>query len=161
MSRKRWFRFYIDRWFKGTTGLSPNEIAAYLTVLCELYDNEGFVRLDVPVMARRCGMRPTSFQAAVDALVQRGKLDIERGFLTNKTVTEEIAAREKVGEKSMKSRLKVREKPNDFNGRASTYRIQNKDNTSSTRVEGSSEIVPFPAASQQLADLLKQKKWRA
>ena len=35
MSKKRWFRFHIDAWFKGTTGLSPAEIAVYITVLCE------------------------------------------------------------------------------------------------------------------------------
>lgn len=110
MSKKRWFRFHIDRWFKGTTGLKPNEIAAYLTVICELYDNEGFVRLDCDVMARRCGMRPTSFQKAIDALVMRGKLDIQSGFLTNKMVSEEIIERAKLGEKSIKSRSKVDQK---------------------------------------------------
>ena len=107
MGKKRWFRFHIDRWLHGTFGLSPNEIAAYLTVICELYDQDGFARLDIDVMARRCGMRPTSFQKAVDALVARGKLDVQRGFVTNRTVTEEILEREKLSEKSVKSRAKV------------------------------------------------------
>jgi len=107
MAKKRWFRFHIDRWLKGTFGLSPNEIAAYITVLCELYDNDGFVKLNCSVMARRCGMRPTSFEKAINNLVKAGKLDIQRGFLTNKTVTQEIIEREKLGEKSAKSRLKL------------------------------------------------------
>jgi uncharacterized protein YdaU (DUF1376 family) len=107
MSKKRWFRFHIDRWFKGTLGLTPNEIAAYVTVLCELYDNDGFAKMNCMVMARRCGMRPSSFQKAIDSLVNAGKLDIQSGFLTNKTVSEEIIEREKLGEKSKKTRAKV------------------------------------------------------
>jgi DNA-binding MarR family transcriptional regulator len=107
VSKKRWFRFHIERWFKGTLGLTPNEIAAYVTVLCELYDNDGFAKLNCKVMARRCGMRPTSFQKAIDSLVSAGKLDIQGGFLTNKTVSEEIIEREKLGQKSAKSRAKV------------------------------------------------------
>lgn len=107
MGKKRWFRFHIDRWLHGTFGLSPNEIAAYLTVICELYDNDGFAHLNVDVMARRCGMRPTSFQKAIDQLVKRGKLDVQRGFVTNRTVTKEIVEREKLAQKSVKSRAKV------------------------------------------------------
>ena len=55
-------------------------------------------------------MRPSSFQKAIDSLVKAGKLDISSGFLTNKTVTEEIIEREKLGEKSKKSRSKVDQK---------------------------------------------------
>lgn len=114
MSRKPWFRFYIDAWFKGTTGLSPNEIAAYITVLCELYDNDGFVRLDVPLMARRCGMRPTSFQKALDELIERDKLTLEAGFITCRAVTKEIESREKLIERSGETRRNRAEKVNEI-----------------------------------------------
>lgn len=116
MSRKPWFRFHIDAWFKGTTGLSPNEIAAYITVLCELYDNDGFVRLDVPLMSRRCGMRPASFRKATEALVERGKLSLEAGFLSSKAVSKEIEWREKLDEKSNETRRKRAEKLNGISG---------------------------------------------
>jgi uncharacterized protein YdaU (DUF1376 family) len=131
MAKKRWFRFYIDRWLKGTFGLSPNEIAAYVTVLCELYDNDGFVKLNCDVMARRCGMRPTSFQKAIDGLVRAGKLDIQRGFLTNKTVTQEIVEREKLGEKSSKSRAKVEQNApkNSIDTRKLAEKYLHKQNT--------------------------------
>jgi uncharacterized protein YdaU (DUF1376 family) len=131
MGKKRWFRFYIDRWLKGTFGLSPNEIAAYVTVLCELYDNDGFVKLNCDVMARRCGMRPTSFQKAIDGLVRAGKLDIQRGFLTNKTVTQEIIEREKLGEKSVKSRAKVEQNAakNSIDTREFAEKYPHKQNT--------------------------------
>ncbi len=113
MSKKRWFRFYIDQWFKGTLGLSPNEIAAYVTILCELYDNEGIVELNVEVMSRRCGMRPTSFQKALGTLLGHKKVCLEAGFLTSKAVEEEIKSREKVGEKSRESQKKAVEKRNE------------------------------------------------
>jgi len=112
MAKKRWFRFYIDPWFKGTLGLSPNEIAAYITILCELYDNGGIATLDVDLMARRCGMRPTSFQKALDGLLGRKKLFLEAGLLTQNAVAEEIKSREKLGEKSAESRTNLPEKAN-------------------------------------------------
>jgi len=64
MAKKRWFRFHIDRWRNGTFGLTPNEITAYITVLCELYDNEGFAALDCSTLAKRCGMRRYRFKTA-------------------------------------------------------------------------------------------------
>jgi uncharacterized protein YdaU (DUF1376 family) len=115
MTKKRWFRFYIDAWLNGTFGMSPNEIAAYITVLCELYDHEGFViRPDYDLMARRCGMRPTSFRKALDGLMARGKLTLEGDMLTSKAVSEEIKSREKLGEKSAESREKLAEKRNEI-----------------------------------------------
>ena len=113
MTKKRWFRFYIDHWRNGTFGLAPNEIAAYIELLCELYDHDGFAKVNVAVMARRTGMRPTSFQKALNRLVALGKIDIEGGFLTSKAVTEEIKSREKVGEKSRESQQKAVEKRNE------------------------------------------------
>ena len=117
MSKKRWFRLYIERWQNGTFGLSPNEIAAYITILCELYDHDGLViRPDFDVMARRCGMRPTSFRKAFDTLSRRGKLTLEGDVLTSKAVSEEIKSREKLDEKSAGSRANLAEKTKEING---------------------------------------------
>lgn len=138
MTKKRWFRFYIDQWFKGSFGLSPNEIAAYVTILCELYDNDGIVALDIDVMSRRCGMRPSSFQKALDVLVERKKVGLESGFLTNKAVAEEIKSREKLGEKSAKSRMNLTEKNSEnkeIARKVSSYKeVQNKDNRTTLKV---------------------------
>ena len=95
MPKKRWFRFYIDQWRGGVRGLKPNEIAVYITVLCELYDNEGFIELDASKLSRDCGMRPARFEAVVQNLIKLGKLNMQSGFLTNSTVSEEIVSREK------------------------------------------------------------------
>jgi uncharacterized protein YdaU (DUF1376 family) len=118
VSKKRWFRLYTDRWFKGTARLSPNEIAAYITILCELYDNDGICELNIDVMAHRCGMRPTSFQKALDALILRKKVCLEAGFLTSKAVEEEIKSREKLVQKSAESRANRAEKRNGNKGKS-------------------------------------------
>lgn len=119
MSKKRWFRLYIERWRDGTFGLNPNEIAAYITILCELYDHDGFIaRPDYDLMARRCGMRPSSFRKALDGLLSRRKLSLEGDVLTSKAVSEEIKSREKLDEKSEESRRKLAKKRNEINGYA-------------------------------------------
>lgn len=116
MTKKRWFRLYIERWRDGTFGLSPNEIAAYMTVLCELYDHEGIlIRPDFDLMARRCGMRPSSFRKAFLELIRRGKLSLEGDVVTSKAVSEEIKSREKLDDKSSESRTKLAEKRNEYN----------------------------------------------
>ena len=138
MTKKRWFRLYIDQWFSGTTGLNPNEIAAYITVLCELYDHDGsIIRPDFDIMARRCGMRPTSFRKAFDALTRRGKLTFEGDLLTSKAVSAEIISREKLDQKSEESRRKRAEKEKEINEMRRNvpsnkeYRIQNSTSTTS------------------------------
>lgn len=165
MAKKRWFRFHIDRWFKGTLGLSPNEIAAYITVLCELYDNEGFVKLNCDVMARRSGMRPSSFQKAIDSLVRAGKLDVSGGFLTNKTVTEEIIEREKLVQKSVKSRAKV-EQISPKNAIDSTEFSKKYPHKQNTEYRNTSSFFPEPRENVEIhpsvrAAMARQKarKW--
>lgn len=153
MTKKRWFRFYIDQWFKGTFGLSPNEIAAYVTILCELYDHDGIVELDLDVMARRCGMRPSSFQKALDRLIATRKVSLEAGFLTSKAVGEEIKSREKLGEKSAESRKKRTEKDNEIRqikAKMPSYkeeRIQNS--TSSFNVDALHQSINLDTVSAQ------------
>lgn len=116
MSKKRWFRLYIERWRDGTFGLTPNEIAAYITLLCELYDHDGIlIRADLDLLARRCGMRPTSFRKAFETLTRRGKLTLEGDVITSKAVSEEIENRERLDGKSAENRHKLAEKRNVIN----------------------------------------------
>lgn len=164
MSKKRWFRFYIDQWFKGTFGLSPNEITAYITILCELYDHDGIVALDIDVMARRCGMRPTSFQKALDGLIAKRKVELDSGFLMSKVVSEEIKSREKLGEKSAESRANRARKDKEINEirrKIPSYKEERIQNTSflegSARHRGgaSEELAP---ASSSVAAFLERRK---
>lgn len=168
MTKKRWFRFYIDAWLNGTFGLTPNEIAAYVTIICELYDHDGFAKPDLDLLARRCGMRPTSFRKALNVLVERGKLSLEGEYITSKAVSEEIKSREKLDEKSVESRMKRIEKDNEIKEiRAKIpsnieYRIQNKktlDVVPTSEDEGLGEGVsrPDPRQSPAVQGFLKRK----
>lgn len=117
MSKKRWFRFYIERWRDGTFGLTPNEVAAYITILCELYDHDGnMCVLDHDLLSRRCGMRPSSFRKALETLVARRKLTLEGEFVSSKAVYEEVKSREKLDDKSAESRKNLAGKRNEING---------------------------------------------
>ena len=152
MAKKRWFRLYIERWRDGTFGLNPNEIAAYITIICELYDHDGIlIRPDFDLMARRCGMRPSSFRKAFDTLARRGKLSLEGDVITSKAVSEEIKSREKLDEKSAESRRNLAGKRNENKEILSKIpsnkeeRIQNK-----ITLEGSA-LSPQAGARQQSA----------
>jgi uncharacterized protein YdaU (DUF1376 family) len=168
MTKKRWFRFYIDAWLNGTFGLTPNEIAAYVTILCELYDHDGFSKPDMDLLARRCGMRPTSFRKALDVLVKRGKLTLEGDFVTSKAVSEEIKSREKLGDKSVESRMKRIEKDNEIKEiRAKLpsnieYRKENKKTldivpVSKAQGSGGDASRPDPNKSSAIEGFLKRK----
>lgn len=168
MTKKRWFRFYIDQWFKGTFGLSPNEIAAYVTILCELYDHDGIVALDLDVMARRCGMRPSSFQKALDRLVETRKVSLEAGFLTSNSVAEEIKSREKLVEKSAESRAKRAEKYREIkeiSAKIPSYKEERIKNKSSillgSALHQSQSFEDVAAKSPALAGLLARQAARA
>lgn len=156
MSKKRWFRLYIERWRDGTFGLTPNEIAAYITILCELYDHDGYlIRPDYETMARRCGMRPSSFRKAFEELIRRGKLSLEGDVVTSKAVSEEIKSREKLEEKSAGSRRNLAEKRNEIKEirekipSNKEYRIKNKITLDGSALHpgGASEGSPHPSSS--------------
>lgn len=159
MTKKRWFRLYIERWRDGTFGLTPNEIAAYITVLCELYDHDGCViRPDLDLLARRCGMRPTSFRKAFDALSRRGKLSLDGDVLTSKAVSEEIKSREKLDEKSDESRQKAAGKAKEINGIRQKL-PSNKEERKEKRETLEVAALPLPAgASDAVANFAKRRE---
>lgn len=162
MSKKRWFRFHIERWRDGTFGLSPNEIAAYITMLCELYEHDGCaIRPDLDVMARRCGLRPSSFRKALDGLIARRKLHLEAGVYTAKAVSEEIKSREKVDEKSEESRMKLARKRNDYRDLAEKMpSIRDTRIKNSITLEGSALPPSIETASPALAGYYERQRKR-
>lgn len=163
MTKKRWVRFYFERWRDGTFGLTPNEIAAYITVLCELYDKDGLViQPDFELMARRCGMRPTSFRKAFDALSRRGKLSLDGEILTAKAVSEEIKSREKLGEKSDESRRKLAKKRKENNEILrkipSNIEYRTKNNSSTLDVVAPSEEDEGAPDMRGMAGFIKRRE---
>ena len=171
MSKDYWFRFHIARWRDGTFGLSAHQKAAYLEVMCELYDHAGFIKLTPALehkMALSAGMRPTTFKRCVDALIEAGKIDVHRGNLTCRGVTREIQERQKLGQKLAESRRKSAEKA--MLSRAGLHGpclIQNTDkniisNSETTAdsegvIGGAENVTPFPGVSQELEQWLLKK----
>lgn len=149
MNKKRWFRFFIDQWVASTYGWKPNDRVVYLEIIVDLYDHDGNLHLNKETMARRCGLRPSSFQKSLDWLVSNGKLNVIHGQYSNRAVTKEIITREKLGQKSTKSRQKVREKRNENNGRPRfeppyTKYKQQKEIEDVSELGGEETIEPTP-----------------
>lgn len=167
MTKKRWFRFYIERWRDGTFGLTPNEVAAYITILCELYDHEGMCVLDDDLLARRCGMRPSSFRKALEVLVARRKLTLEGEFVSSKAVSEEVKSREKLDEKSAESRKNLAGKLNEIReirSKIPSNKEERIQNTSSLEVSALSpkqealEEKGKPRSAEALSGFLKRRE---
>jgi len=93
MTRLPWFKFYPGDFMKGCRGLSAQEVGAYVMLLCRMYEQDGPIDRNEKVLAAYCGMRPKSFAAALQKLVDLGKISIENGRLTNDRAMAEIHAR--------------------------------------------------------------------
>lgn len=103
MSAVPWVKWYAGDFLNGIAELEPNEIAVYAVILNRIYDEGGPIPDDTAKIARRCNMRPTSCQKAVDALVAAGKLRRTDGHLTNRRAENELKSRQEVSDKSSRS----------------------------------------------------------
>lgn len=158
MTKKRWFRLYIERWRDGTFGLTPNEIAAYITVICDLYDHDGcLIRPDFDLMARRCGMRPSSFRKALHVLIERGKLTLDGEMITSKAVSEEIKSREKLDEISAESRKKLAGKRNEIKEIRDKIPSNKEERIYNTSSFKGSALHPIGEQSEAVANFIKRR----
>lgn len=92
------------KWFpadflNGVADLEPNEVCVYVIILNMIYDKQAPIPCNVPMLARRCRMRPTSFQNALDVLIDAGKLELHDRMLMNRRAAIVIESRREVGEK--------------------------------------------------------------
>lgn len=119
MSGLPWVKWFAGAFLNGVADLEPNEIAVYAIVLNLIYDGGGPIRDDVPKIAKRCNMRPSSCAKALDALAAAGKIQREGGLITNQRAEKELKSRQEVSEKSAKSAAerwnKSVKKPNENN----------------------------------------------
>jgi len=139
--------------------MPANQQAAYLALMLELYDKDGFGRLNIEMMAARAGMRPTSFTKALTALIDAGKVTVIGDTFQMKSVNRVITDRVKVAQKSAKSRAKVDDnsakkqmKSTEFSKK--TPHIKNKEQRNNT--EDVSELSGRPI--KPTAELLKLVK---
>jgi len=173
MAKNRWFKFFPSDFLAGVRSLTPIEITAYIVVLCELYDNEGWARRDDEHFARACLIRKTDLTRAMDALIAKGKLTCEDGILTNKRVSEEIGKRaiaattkaQQRRERDVTETQTRREASGLFNKiKAATSNVQPykeeriQNNTTLKVADTSQEVALASAKSPALAGFIKRRE---
>jgi uncharacterized protein YdaU (DUF1376 family) len=99
MSKLAWVKWYPEKFLNGISGMPVEQIGVYTLVLNLIYDNGGPIKDDRPKIARRCYMRPSSFEKVLIALVEDGKLSVVDGMISNPRAEEELETRTKVVEK--------------------------------------------------------------
>lgn len=108
MSDAPWFRFFPSDWLNGTRGLSLAQIGLYITMVGEMYDHGGPLKMKRETLARRCGVTLRQVNDALDVLIEEGKvIETPDGFW-NERVAREIVARDEKIQKA-KNAAAVRE----------------------------------------------------
>ena len=100
MTRQPWVKWFPADFLNGVSDLDPTEGWVYTILLNMIYDGAGPVAMNEVRLARRCRMRPTSFRAAVDSLVEMGKLTLEAGLISNPRAAKVLETRAELVAKS-------------------------------------------------------------
>lgn len=103
MSKDPWIKWFPGDFLGGVSELEPGEGWVYTIVLNLIYDGAGPWPLNIERLARRCRMRPSSVQKALDTLIDLGKLTLADGRLSNPRAEKSLKTRQKVSEKSAES----------------------------------------------------------
>lgn len=98
-SKLPWVKWEPAAFLNGISGMPAEQIGVYALVLNLIYDNEGPIKDDRPKIARRCYMRPTSFEKVLMSLCDDGKLTVADGMISNPRAEKELEKRTKVVEK--------------------------------------------------------------
>lgn len=118
MSNTPFIKFYPGDFLGGTSGLSPAERGAYITLLCLMYETDGPIARDDASLARRCGAPKATFQRLLNSLIEAGKIIEKDGNLSNERAEKAIvdrqirtqnsthAANQRWGEESEKTKQK-------------------------------------------------------
>jgi uncharacterized protein YdaU (DUF1376 family) len=140
-----YFKCYQADFLSGILGLEPEEIAVYTVVLMQIYDRGGAVPDDRKSLAWRCRLSGKKLNAALDRLIEIGKLTLIDGRLSNPRAEDEI---EKLREKSEKNSQNISKRWNDR--RASEKEKPSKNNDPPIRPNGGGITDEIPTRSQKL-----------
>lgn len=103
MSSSPFFKCYPSDFLAGIAGLKADEIAVYTVALMLIYDRGGPVVADYEHIGWRCQMRPSSAKKLVERLIERGKLGLYEGRLTNNRAEIELSFRRDLAEISRRN----------------------------------------------------------
>lgn len=88
------FKCYPSDFLNGVAELTPNALAVYTICMMRMYDEDGPIPDDPVKIARRCNMRLSSCEKALDELSLDGKLIRQNGVLCNNRVISVILTRQ-------------------------------------------------------------------
>jgi len=96
MSEMPWVRFFPSDWLGGTRGMSAVETGVYITLVASMYERGEPIPEDSARLSRLCGASNSAFKAALESLVEEGKiLRIEGGLWNDRVGKEQVYRLEK------------------------------------------------------------------
>ncbi|WP_019223374.1 DUF1376 domain-containing protein [Bartonella rattaustraliani] len=86
-----WIKFYLYDWLHGTSGMTFEQKAIYLTLILYMYDKKAPLKDDFGTLSRVCNCSQKKFATVVEYLIKRGKLiQTDSGHLWNCRVEAEL-----------------------------------------------------------------------
>lgn len=93
MAKPTWIKWYPGDFILGTRRLTPDMGWLYTVVLNWIYESGAPIDDDIEELAAASNMKPSRAEAALEALVKKGKLSRINGKISNARAAEEIASR--------------------------------------------------------------------
>ena len=91
MSGRAWYSHYPLDFLGGVVGMPPEEIGAYVVIIDLIYARGGPIPNDPRWLSGNMGASPRKASALVERLVERGKLHLENGLISNRRAADELA----------------------------------------------------------------------
>lgn len=116
MAELPWFRFFPSDWLGGTRAMSAAETGIYITLIATMYEKGVPIANDPVKLARLCGASNSTFRAALESLIDSGKITETDNGLWNERVGKEVFYRlekSRVGSKAAKRKWEL--KANEIN----------------------------------------------
>ncbi len=99
MSGQPWYRRYASDFIAGTWGLSLEEKGAYSLVLDLIYANDGPIYDDAKYIAGVCSCSVRKWNLIREKLIERGKIVVYDGRISNPRATKELVIRAEIADK--------------------------------------------------------------
>jgi uncharacterized protein YdaU (DUF1376 family) len=93
MSEAPFINFYTSDFLAGTGGMTAATKGVYITLLCLMYESEKPLSQSRDALARRCGCTVSSFEKALAALVDDGKMEVRSDGIWSAKCEKHITAR--------------------------------------------------------------------
>lgn len=136
--KARRFDFYPDDWLAGTKELDAAETGVYITACALIYSRGGPIKPEA--LRAFCPGDLRVYRRSLDRLLELGKLELKRGYLTNKRCISELQLACKRVASAVKNARKRWEKHNKNNAiSVQTHMLPSPSSSPSSSPEEGSE----------------------